>query len=99
MIHHVVLVRFRPDAGDDRVAAAGDALRRMQGRIPAARSVSWARNQAPSAAEWPWVLLVECDDMEAVAEYLAHSVHQDAVARYMTPVLEARLAVDFEVDA
>lgn len=97
MIHHVVLFRFRSDATDGQIAAAGEALRAMHGRIPALRSVSWGRNLAESAAEWPWVLVVACDDMAAVAEYAAHPVHRDTVDRFIAPVRDGRLAIDVEV--
>ena len=97
MIHHVVLFRFRPDANAGQIAEAGEALLAMRGRIPAMRSVSWGPNLADSAAEWPWVLVVACDDMAAVAAYLAHPVHRDTVERFIAPVRDGRLAIDVEV--
>lgn len=96
MIQHVVLFRFRSDATGEAIRAAGDALRAMRGRIPAARTVTWGPNLAESAGEWPWVLIVECADMNAVAEYVAHPVHRETVDRYIAPIREARLAVDVE---
>jgi hypothetical protein len=96
VIQHVVLFRFRRDATDAAIGAAGDALLAMRGRIPAARSVAWGRNLAASATEWPWILMVECADMDAVAEYVAHPVHRETVDRFIAPIREARLAVDVE---
>lgn len=97
MIRHIVLFRFRSDAPDEQVRAAGNAILGMRGRIPAARSVSWGPNLAPSAGEWPWVLTVECESMEGVAEYIAHPVHRETVDRYITPIRDGRIAVDVEV--
>ena len=97
MIHHIVLFRFRSDATAAQIGAAGDALLAMRGRIPAVRSVSWSPNLAESAAEWPWVLVVACDDMAAVAEYVAHPVHRETVDRFIAPVRDGRLAIDVEV--
>ena len=96
MIQHVVLFRFRSDATEAAIRAAGEALRAMRGRIPAARAVTWGANLAESAREWPWVLIVECADMSAVAEYVAHPVHRETVDRYIAPIREARLGVDVE---
>jgi hypothetical protein len=96
MIHHVVLFRFRSDAEAERVAAAGEALLAMRGRIPEVRGVSWGPNLAPSAGEWPWVLVVECDDMDAVRRYADHPVHRDVVERHVAPIRDARLAIDVE---
>lgn len=96
MIHHVVLFRFRADAEPAAVAAAGDALRAMPAGIPEIRALAWGRNLGPSADEWPWVLVVECDDMAAVQRYVDHPVHRDTVARFIAPIRDARLAVDVE---
>jgi hypothetical protein len=42
------------------------------------------------------VLVVELPNAAAIEPYLAHPVHQDVLAKYIRPVLEARLAVDAE---
>jgi hypothetical protein len=96
MIHHVVLFRFRSDAEPGQVAAAGEALLAMRGRIPEVRAVGWGPNLAPSADEWPWVLVVECDDMDAVRRYADHPIHREVVERYVAPIRDARLAIDVE---
>ncbi len=96
MIQHIVLFRFKPGTPDAAIQAAGEALRGMKGKIPEVRAVRWTRNLAPSAAEYPWVLTVEVDDMAAVDRYTAHPVHQQVVAEYLAPVREARLALDIE---
>lgn len=97
MIHHIVCFRFKPGTADATIAAAGEALCGMQGRIPEIREVRWGPNLAPSAAEYPWVLVVLLDDMGAVARYTEHPVHQEVVARHLAPVREARLALDVEM--
>jgi hypothetical protein len=96
VIQHVVLFRFRADAGAARVAEAGQALRDMQGRIPEIRAVSFGPNLGPSARDWPHVLVVSCDDMDAVHRYSDHPVHRETVERYIAPIRDARLAVDVE---
>jgi hypothetical protein len=96
MIHHIVCFRFREGTTTDQVAAAGDALRAMQGRIPEVRSVRWGPNLAPSAGEYSHVLTVALDDMAAVNRYLEHPAHLEVVARYLAPIREARLAIDIE---
>jgi hypothetical protein len=99
MIHHIVLFRVRADASVAQVAAAGEALRAMPGRIPEARHVHWGPNLGPSAAEWTHVLVVACDDMAAVQRYLDHPVHRDTIDRFLAPIRDARLAVDLDMRA
>lgn len=96
MILHVVLFRFHPSTTPIEVEDARRALLSMRGAVPGVRGVSFGPNLAPSAAEWPYVLVVELPNAAAIEPYLAHPVHQDVVAKYVRPVLEARLAADAE---
>ena len=91
-----MLFRFIDGASAAQIAAAGDALRAMHGTIPEVRSVTFGPNLANTTGEWSHVLIVEVDDMEAVAAYSAHAVHLDVVLRFIAPIREARLAVDVE---
>jgi hypothetical protein len=97
MIRHVVLFRYRPDATADQLARAGRELLALRGRIPEIRAIAYGRNLAPSAAEWPWVLTVELDDMAAVQRYADHPAHVACVRDAIAPIREARLAVDVEL--
>jgi hypothetical protein len=99
MIHHVVLFRFNDGVTDAQVAEAGAALAGLAGRIGEIRRIAFGRNQAAGAAEWPWVLVVLLDDMDAVERYAAHPAHVDVVQRVLAPIRAARLAVDVEVPA
>ena len=97
MIHHVVLFRFNDGVTAAQVAEAGAALEGLAGRIPDIRRIAFAPNQAPSAAEWPWVLVVLLDDMAAVQRYSEHPAHVDVVQRVLAPIRSGRVAVDFAV--
>lgn len=97
MIHHIVLFRFRADTDLSRVSAAGDALRGMRGRIAEVRDVVWGPNVGPTARDYPWVLIVTVDDMDAVQRYAEHPLHREIVEQFITPIREARMAVDLEV--
>jgi len=99
MIHHVVLFRFNEGVSEAQVAEAGAALEGLAGRIAEIRGLAFGRNQAPSASEWPWVLVVRLDDMAAVQQYSDHPAHVDVVQRVLAPIRAARLAVDVEVPA
>lgn len=96
MIHHLVLFRFRADATEAQIAAAGDELLGMMRQIPDIHDIRWRPNLAPGSQEYSHVLTVVLADMEAVARYAHHPVHQDVVSRVLAPIREARLAVDVE---
>lgn len=97
MIYHIVCFRFKPGTPAESITAAGAALRAMNGKVPEIRSVRWGPNLGPSATEYSHVLTVVLDDMQGVARYLEHPVHQETVARHLAPIREARFAIDVEL--
>lgn len=97
MILHLVLFRFRAGVSAADIEAARDALLTLGQSVPEVRRIAWTRNLGPSAPDYPFVLSVSLDDMASVERYLTHPAHVDAVARWLAPIREARLAVDIEV--
>jgi hypothetical protein len=96
VILHVVLLRFRETASPVQVEDERRALLAMRGAVPGLLGVAFGPNLAPSSAEWPHVLVVTLEDFVSVERYLAHPVHVDVAAKYIAPILEARLAADTE---
>jgi hypothetical protein len=96
VILHVVLFRFRESTSPLQIEDARRALQAMRGAVPGVPGVRFRPNLAPTATEWPFVLVVTLEDPAAIARYLADPVHVDTVAKYVTPILDARLAVDSE---
>ena len=99
MIHHVVLFRWTSAATQGQIAAAGEALVGMQGRIPEVHSVAFGPNLAESRGEYTHALLVVVDDMAAVKRYVDHPHHVHVATTFLLPIRAARLAIDFEVPA
>jgi hypothetical protein len=97
MIHHIVCFRFKPGVTAERIARTGEALLAMEGGISEIRAIRWGPNLGPSAGEYPYVLSVILDDMDAVQRYLDHPVHRQTVTDQLAEVREARLAVDVEI--
>jgi hypothetical protein len=96
MIHHLVLLHFKAGVTSQQIADAGRGMTALKGIITEIRAMSWHPNLGPSANEYPWVLLVRCDDMNAVQRYLDHPEHVAAVAKWLGPIRDARLAIDIE---
>ena len=96
MIHHIILIRFKPGTPQADIDTAGRELLALKTVIPEIKRIHWSPNQAASAPEYPWVLLVLCADMAAVKRYLENPTHVEVVNRYLAPIREARLALDFE---
>jgi hypothetical protein len=99
MIHHVVLFRFNDGVGEAQLAELRAGLLGLAGVISEIRRIAFGPNLAPGAAEWPYVLVVDLDDMKTVQRYAEHPAHVDVVQRLVAPIRAARLAVDVEVPA
>ena len=97
MIHHTVLLRWKPTTTPETVRALAGKLVALKEQIPEIRRFTTGANLDPaSAQEWPFVLEVQVDDMAALKRYSDHPAHQ-AVVREIVEAREARLAVDLEV--
>lgn len=97
MIHHLVLLRWKPTTTEATVRRLAGQLEAMRHAIPEIRLVKTGPNQDPdSAREWPFVLEVQVDDLAALQRYIDHPAHQ-AVVKELRQAREARLAIDLEV--
>ncbi|MEO8200730.1 MAG: Dabb family protein [Gemmatimonadota bacterium] len=97
MIHHIVLFKIKDATTAEQVTSARDALLAMKVGIPEIREIYFGPNLGPSAREYGHVLLVVCDDMDAVQRYLDHPLHRSTVDQFLAPIREARMAVDVAV--
>ena len=97
MIHHTVLFRWKPTTSPETQCQLAGKLLALNGTIPEIRTIATGPNKDPdSAKEWPFVLEVRVDDLDALRRYTDHPAHQ-AVVRELREAREARLAVDLEI--
>jgi hypothetical protein len=97
LIHHTVLLRWKPTTSAARQAELAAELVALRHVIPEIRSITTGPNLDPtSAGEWPFILEVQVDDLAALKRYVEHPAHV-AVANALKEAREARLAVDLEV--
>ena len=97
LITHVVLLRFRPEVGDQTLTAIGDGLLALRNLVPEIRRITFGPNLAPEREAWPWVVMVDVDDLPALERYAVHPAHQRVLTDLVRPNLEARLAADVEI--
>jgi hypothetical protein len=97
MIHHTVLLRWKPTTTVATQRDLAAKLVALKGAIPEIRTITTGPNLDPdSAGEWPFVLEVRVDDLAALKRYTDHPAHM-AVVKELREAREARLAVDLEV--
>jgi hypothetical protein len=97
MIHHTVLLRWKPTTTPETQRQLAGKLAALQSVIPEIRLIKTGVNKDPdSATEWPFVLEVQVDDLAALKRYSDHPAHQ-AVVKELREAREARLAIDLEI--
>jgi hypothetical protein len=78
MIRHIVLIRFRPEVSEAKIAAIFTDLRMIAGKVPGLRAVAAGRSESPEKIERGYLhgFVVELDDWAALAAYQDHPDHK-----------------------
>lgn len=68
MIHHVVLLRLRPEVSEAEIGAVFAELHALQGDLPGLRSVASGRSESPEHIELCYMhgLVLQFDDWDAL---------------------------------
>jgi len=96
VIRHIVGFRFKPDTTPAQIADFLAAFRALGEQIPELRSLSVGPNLTDRDVSFPYLLNGSFDDMAALGRYLVHPAHVEAIATYLTPILEQRVILDIE---
>lgn len=78
MIRHIVLVRFRPEVGEDQIAAIFAALPPLAARLPGVTHHAFGRSESPEQIERGYLhgFTIDFADWEALARYQADLDHK-----------------------
>jgi hypothetical protein len=78
MIRHIVLIRFRADVSEDRIAAIFADLHAIEGHIPGLIAIASGRSESPEKIERGYMhgFTVDFADWEALAAYQDHPDHR-----------------------
>ena len=73
MIRHVVLIRFRPDVGEEEIAAIFADLHAIQSKLPGLLSIASGRSESPERIERGYMhgFVADFADWGALAAYQA----------------------------
>ena len=83
MIRHIVLIRFRPDLGEDQIADIWAQLHKIEGKVPGLLSIAAGRSESPEKIERGYLhgFVAEFTDWQALAAYQEHPEHKRLGAR------------------
>jgi hypothetical protein len=99
MIEHIVLLKVRPDAGQDRIDEMLHRLRGLKDEVPGILDLSCGANFCDRAKGYTHGLVVRFPDRAALDAYQVHPKHQAVVSEAIRPTVEtdSTLAVDYEI--
>jgi quinol monooxygenase YgiN len=78
MIRHIVLIRFRPEASEKKIAAIFADLHRIKKVLPGVLSITSGRSESPEKIERGFMhgFVADFADWAALAAYQEHPDHK-----------------------
>ena len=95
MLHHVVLMKFRPGVADEQVEALEKALDDLPNRIVEIQTYEFGRDVLDSERSWDFALISGFANLTTLQIYQRHPDHQ-AVAARLRELCDQIVCVDFE---
>ena len=99
MYRHVILFRWQHDATPEQVAAAHEHLATLTERLPQIRSFSAAPDVGRQDHNADYALVADFDDEAGYRAYRDDPYHLDVIDRYMKPILESYVRVQYRTSA
>jgi hypothetical protein len=97
MIHHLVLMKFRPEVDDEKIEWIMRETRMQILKIPEVLAVRCGRQIHPGQ-EWPFFLAIETESTEKLAQYMAHPIHIKYRDEVILPAITDRVVFDYEME-
>ncbi len=94
MLKHLVLMKFKPGAGDAEISDLEKGLAALPGEIPEILGWSFGRDLRPDKV-FDFALVSDFADFEALGRYRVHPKHV-VVLQKVRALCETIQAVDFE---
>ncbi len=96
MIKHTVCFKLKDNSQEAKNKTA-EVLLSMQGNVPMLKGIEVGKDFLGSARSYDIILTVTLDDAQALEDYQQDAYHCDVVKKYMHSVIEASVAVDYEI--
>lgn len=97
MVEHVVLFKTSPGAPESARQAMIDALAALRHQVPGILDLSVGRNFSDRNQGYDVGLVVRFESRAALEAYLPHPAHRAAVDRFVAPIKEDVLVVDYDL--
>ena len=96
MVEHLVLFKWKADAGEEAIAETMTQLHDLKSHIEGIHDLTCGLNISDRAKGYTHGLVVRFDSREALDAYGPHPAHQRVVQNYINPIREDILVLDYE---
>ncbi|AGK98358.1 Dabb family protein [Clostridium pasteurianum] len=93
MFTHIVFFKLKDKANIQR---GKELLLSLDGKIPFLREIKVGEDVVHSERSYDIALITKFDSREDMDKYQVHPVHVNDVVKYLKPMLESSVSVDFE---
>jgi hypothetical protein len=97
MVEHVVLFKLKADASAEAKNAAVEALKGLKGQIDGIVDLTCGHNFSERSQGYEIGLVVRFRDRAALEAYLPHPAHRGVVEKYLHPIREDVIVVDYAI--
>jgi hypothetical protein len=96
MIKHTVCFKLN-DKSEEMLNKTIEVLRSMEGNVPMLKGIEVGKDFLGSARSYDIILTVTLDNAQALEAYQQDDYHCNVVKKHMHSVMEASIAVDYEI--
>jgi hypothetical protein len=97
MIRHIALFRLKKDAPSDASQSLEEGLLQLAQTISEMASYDYGTDLGLREGNFDFAVVADFEDKEAFARYVNHPDHQAFIRDRLTPVLEDRVSLQFEL--
>ncbi len=95
MIHHVVLLKWKPGVSEETVAAVTEGFSKLADSIDEIAEYSFGKNMALAGSNFDYALIAKFNSLEEFERYTVHPEHQNFMDTLTTPIVESYGAVQY----
>ena len=96
MLRHVVLFRWKPEISGADIQSVRDSLAELPTSIPEICSYKYGDDVRLSDGNFDFALVADFENTQGFQTYAAHPDHQRVIAERIRPLVEERVAVQYE---
>ena len=96
MFRHTVLFKWKPEAANEEKQRVATELAKLPSIVPSLRAFAFGPDAGLANTNFDFAVCADFDDEPGYFVYRDDPAHREVLDRYIKPILEQRVAVQFE---